>query len=176
MRGGHVGLPDDGRERSLAVAYRVLGDVAVLDADGNPVETLTGKLTSVLALLLLRAEAVVPEAKLIEAGDWGSAGNPATQVQKAVSAIRNKVLRRAGQPAEIETVWGIGYRLTVAAEALDSAAFLRAVKDADEGPTPQRIASLRRALAVWSGTRPLANLPDELCTDDGPFAGDVTRL
>lgn len=147
------------------VAYRLLGPLEVLAADGEPLALGGQKQRGVLALLLLRANHVVSTESLI-AALWGE--NPprtaATSLQNVISSLR-KLLG----PDALETQ-PPGYRLVVDEDAVDLMRFERLVASASALEPAERAEHLREALALWRGD-PLGDLSLETYV-----LGDVRRL
>jgi predicted ATPase/DNA-binding SARP family transcriptional activator len=139
-----------------ALEFRLLGPVEV-SAAGRPLDLGGSKQRSVLALLLLRANELVPAERLID-HLWGESA-PATAantLQVHVSQLRKAL----GAPEALETQAG-GYVLRVAADHLDLDRFERLVGEARrEESAERRAAKLRQAGALWRG-EPLADLRDE---------------
>jgi DNA-binding SARP family transcriptional activator len=117
---------------------------------------LAPKVRNVLALLLLRANQVVPTDALIE--ELWPDGPPASAVattQTYVYRLR-KVLAsaRAGRGEELRTL-APGYLLTVAADQVDAGAFERLTERGRlllaAGRPDEAAAVLRQSLALWSG-------------------------
>lgn len=124
--------------------FRILGPLEVLAADGEPLALGGQKQRAVLALLLLRANHVVPTDFLIDSL-WGA--NPprtaTTSLQNSISALR-KVLG----PDVLHTQ-APGYRLVV--EESDLARFEGLVEEARGLEPEARAERLREALALWRG-------------------------
>src|SRR3954469_18914021 len=144
--------------------FRVLGPFELRDADGV-IELPRQKHRALLAALLLRAGEVVPADRLI--GDlWGE-----DAPSSARASLQNFVsqLRRTLGPDALVTRQG-GYVLQVGPRDSDLARFKQLVAEAGEATGDDRVAALRRALALWRGP-PLADLAFE------PFAAlEIVRL
>ncbi len=136
--------------------FRILGPLEV--ADGGCVLPLAGaKQRGLLAILLLRANAVVSSDRLIEelwGGQSPESGRAALQVR--VSQLR-KALGSAG--AQLLTR-APGYLLRVEEGQLGLHRFERLVGEADRAEPVLAAAKLREALALWRGP-PLADLAYE---------------
>jgi DNA-binding SARP family transcriptional activator len=152
--------------------FRILGPLEVAERD-RQVALGRGKQRSLLALLLLHANEVVPSEQLIDEL-WGERPPPtaAKSVQVYVSQLR-KALRN-GKPESPLLTRGHGYVLRVAAGELDVQRFERALADgrrALAADAPERAAELLRAgLSLWRGP-PLADFAYE------PFAqAEIARL
>ena len=145
-----------------ATDVRLLGPIEVT-LDGRPIELGATKQRAVLAILALRANAVVSVDELVD-GLWGEEP-PASAVkliQHYVSQLR-KLL--TGGDAEIVTR-GRGYQLRVRPDAVDVADFERLADAAARGDGNGSAA--RRALSLWRGS-PLLEVIDE------PFAAAELR-
>jgi DNA-binding SARP family transcriptional activator len=141
--------------------FRILGPLEVV-ADGAPLRLGGPKQRATLAILLLRANRVVPVEQLADELYAGAAPVTAvTQVQRQVSDLR-KLL-----PEPVIDTRAPGYTIRVSPEQLDLTRFERRVEDAREllnrGEAARASELLRDALALWRG-RPLADFAYE------PFA------
>jgi DNA-binding SARP family transcriptional activator len=134
--------------------FRILGSLEVLD-EGQPVALSGQKQRALLALLLLRANDVVPAERLIELL-WGESPprTAGTSLQNFVSQ-----LRKAIGPEVLETR-APGYRLRLEPEQLDLTRFERLVRRAREGELVERARLLGEALELWRGS-PLADFAYE---------------
>ena len=145
--------------------FCLLGPIRVLDGDRDLTPG-RAKLKALLAALLLDRNDVVPSDRLVEAL-WGESP-PAT----AVTALHGHVsaLRKLIGPDRIET-HPPGYRMRIASDELDVAAFESLVAEArSEHDLNARADRLGEALAMWQGA-PLADLGYE------SFAqSEITRL
>jgi DNA-binding SARP family transcriptional activator len=144
--------------------FRVLGPLEVID-NGRPLPLGGAKQRSLLAILLLHANRVVPRDRLIDEL-WPD--RPPLTAGKSVQIYVSRLRKQLG-----ETVLRTrppGYLLLVDRSEFDLARFEQLVRDAagvDPGRAAQR---LREALALWRGP-PLADLAYE------PFASTaVGRL
>jgi DNA-binding SARP family transcriptional activator len=133
----------------VATEYRILGPIEAL-VDGRPVDLAGPRPRAVLALLLTRANAVVPVDRLIDEL-WGEAA-PATApnvVQGYVSSLRRALGRDA-----IETR-GRGYAVRVAPGSLDLQRFERLASEGSAalaaGRPDDASSALREALELWRG-------------------------
>jgi DNA-binding SARP family transcriptional activator len=141
--------------------FRVLGPLQVTIHD-KIVRVGRNRQLTVLAVLLVNANKVVPVSTLIDAV-W-SAAPPATaekQIQTCVWRLRN-AFKAAGAPIDlVETVQG-GYRIRLGDDELDTHLFERAVRHARELVAANDLvaasAEYRKALAMFQG-QPLADLP-----------------
>ena len=136
--------------------FRILGPLDVVDKD----ETLPlggGRPLALFALLLLHANEVVSTDRLVE--ELWQEQPPATAekiVRNYVSLLRKQLGDRLVRQAP-------GYLLRVEPGELDSERFETLVREAREQEPAAAAATLRQALALWSGP-PLAQLAYE------PFA------
>jgi DNA-binding SARP family transcriptional activator len=146
------------------VDYRVLGPLEVW-RNGDRIRVGKPRERALLALLLLRANEVVPRDELIDSL-WGEAP-PAT----AKAALHNAVsaLRKVLGEETIETV-PAGYRIRVATHELDVLRFETLVQEARAAPPAARAELLRTALAHWRGL-PLLEL-----RLDSQLQGEIVRL
>jgi DNA-binding SARP family transcriptional activator len=114
-----------------------------------------GRERTVLAMLLLYPNEVVPVERLAEAV-WGAAPPPTmrAQVHSCVSRLR-RALRQKGIDDEVIATDPAGYVARVDAGNLDSLVFARHVVSGREAATAGRLeearARLRAALALWRG-------------------------
>ena len=144
--------------------FRLLGPLEV--AEHDTVLELGGiKQRSLLALLLLHANEIVPTERLID--ELWSGAPPAT-VAKSVQVYVSRLRRRLGDGRILTRT--PGYVLNVGPSELDLARFERLVAEADGAEPAPAARRLREALAVWRGP-PLADLAYE------PFAqAHIARL
>src|SRR4051794_10292461 len=143
----HVLAIDRGTSYNAAVReFRILGPLEVVADDGEPLPLGGQKQRAVLALLLLRANRVVPTDFLIDAL-WGE--NPprtaTTSLQNSISALRKIV----GPEAVLTRP--PGYSLIVSPEAFDLARFEQLAAAARSLDAEERAEQLREALALWRG-------------------------
>ncbi len=132
----------------------VLGPLQVTIA-GRPI-ALPAKQRTLLAILALQANRVVPQGRLIEAawGDDASVGLAKT-LQSHVFQLR-RALAAGGEAAACEprivTDAG-GYRLEADPAAIDAKVFMGLLETAraSRAEAPGTVALLRRALALWRG-------------------------
>jgi DNA-binding SARP family transcriptional activator len=144
--------------------FRILGPLEVLK-DGVSVPLAGQKQRALLALLLVRANDVVPTDRLVEQL-WGDDAprTASTSLQNFVSQ-----LRKALGPEALETR-APGYRVQVDPEQLDLSRFDRLVRRAREAEAADRARLLEQALGLWRGS-PLADFAYE------PFAQhEIRRL
>jgi YVTN family beta-propeller protein len=138
-----------GRE---TVDFRILGSLEVLEGE-RVLDVGGGKQRSVLALLLLHANEVVPTDRLID-DLWPNEAPPSAAkiVQVHVSRLR-KALDGAGEG--ILLTRGHGYELRLASGELDLDRFRRLLEDGRTSLAanePDKAAeTLREALALWRG-------------------------
>src|SRR5262245_24048109 len=136
----------------MDVEFRILGPLEVTGESG-PISLGGPKQRGVLAILLLRANQVVPVEQLAdELYDGAVPATAAAQVRDHVSQLR----KRLGPGAEsvLETR-PPGYVLRVDAQGLDALEFERMVEQASQelqqGDAEAAAARLREALALWRG-------------------------
>src|SRR5215212_3063928 len=153
--------------------FRILGPLEVAEG-GRPVPLGGGKQRSLLALLLLHANEVVPSEQLVHEL-WGERppATAAKSVQVYVSLLR-KVLGPANGTTGVLRTRGSGYVLCIAPDDLDVHRFERHVEQGRRalgaGEPEAAARELRQALALWHG-EPLADVAYE------PFAqGEIARL
>jgi DNA-binding SARP family transcriptional activator len=134
--------------------FRILGPLEVLE-DGAPIPLTGQKQRALLAVLLLRANDVVPTDRLVELL-WGDEPprTASTSLQNFVSQLR-KVLGTG-----ILETRAPGYRLRIEPEQLDLSRFERLVRRAREADLAERTQLLREALRLWRG-EPLADFAYE---------------
>jgi DNA-binding SARP family transcriptional activator len=127
--------------------FRILGPLEVLEAN-RPLPVGGASQASLLVLLLLRANEVVPADRLIDELWPGAApGSGAAALQARVSRLRKAL--GANAPA-LETS-GPGYVMRLAPEQVDLHRFERLVDEASSADTATAADKLRAALALWRG-------------------------
>ena len=139
--------------------FRILGPLEV--ANDNGLVDLGGqRQRSLLAVLLLRANEIVPTDSLLHAL-WGE-----QPPRTATAALQNGIsqLRKLLGTTILETR-SPGYRLHVSPEQLDVFEFERLVQEARAQPATERAQTLATALALWRG-EPLADLTFEAFAQD----------
>ena len=153
--------------------FGILGPLAVWD-EGSELSLGGAKQRALLAVLVLRANEVVPTARLVD-DLWGEEP-PATAV-KAVQVYVSQLRRLLGGSA-IETQH-TGYRLRVDPDSLDLERFERLVEQGraflDAEAAAEAADVLREALALWRGP-PLADLQYEAFTQNEIGRLDALRL
>jgi YVTN family beta-propeller protein len=143
--------------------FRILGPLEVVD-EGKALPIGEGRKLALLALLLLRKNEVVSTQMLVD--ELWSERPPAT----AEKMIRNYVSLLRKQLGDRLVRRRPGYLLRVEAGELDSERLETLVREAREQPPEVASATLRQAVALWSGP-PLAQLAYE------PFAQrEIGRL
>jgi WD40 repeat protein/DNA-binding SARP family transcriptional activator len=136
----------------MGVEFRILGPLEVVAGNG-PVKLGGRRQRGVLAILLLRANQVVPVEQLAdELYDGAAPATAAGQVRDHVSQLR-KLL---GPDAEsILETQAPGYVLRIQPQELDALEFERMVEEAsrelDQGDADSAAERLRAALALWRG-------------------------
>jgi DNA-binding SARP family transcriptional activator len=131
--------------------FRILGPLEVAN-DGGLVDLGGEQQRSLLALLLLRVNEVVPIGSLVDAL-WDE-----QPPRTAIASLQNRISRlRKLLGADTVETRPPGYRLRVAPEQLDVVQFELLVKLAEGQAAEERAATLVRALALWRG-EPLADL------------------
>jgi DNA-binding SARP family transcriptional activator/DNA-binding beta-propeller fold protein YncE len=154
------------------LAFSLLGPVEAI-SDTGPLELGGPQQRALLALLLLRANEVVPRDRLIDEL-WGDAP-PATAretVKVYVGRLR-KILDQNGAPERLVTRNG-SYMLQIDPEELDIARFQRLAEEGSrtlaDGDPATAASVLREALALWRGP-PLVDVAE------APFApAEQSRL
>src|SRR5262245_34034372 len=144
------------------LSFRLLGPLEAWDGD-RLLDIGGQRQRSLLALLLLSANRVVPTDALVDAL-WGE-----EPPRTATTSLHNAVsqLRRALGTDVLETRTP-GYVLHVEAGGLDLVEFERLLAQARGEPPEERARTLREALALWGGPA-LADVAFE------PFAADEVR-
>src|SRR3954451_5492908 len=137
--------------------FRVLGPLEV-DVGNGPVSLGSTKQRAVLALLVLRANQLVPAATLIDEV-WGE-----EPPEKARNVVQTYVshLRKALGPDRIQS-HGPGYRLRLGPQELDATRLAELMRDGKKAlpvDTNVAVAPLEDALALWRGPA-LADLADQ---------------
>ncbi len=134
------------------VEYRILGPLRVLDGE-REVPLGAPKERALLAVLLLRAGAVVSRERLIDEL-WGESPPPtaAKALNVRVSQLRKTLARNGHDPIVTRPP---GYALDLEPEQLDAARFERLVADARarvaSGDVEAGSRLLQEALALWDG-------------------------
>jgi DNA-binding SARP family transcriptional activator len=133
--------------------FRILGSLEA-EADDRLLPLGGPSVRRLLAILLLDANRVVPLARLAE-GLWDTDA-PETAVKQARNAVGRlrRLLAASGAPDLIVTD-SIGYRIRVAADALDAGLFEARVAHAERAAADGQLTAaaelLRSALALWRG-------------------------
>ncbi len=139
--------------------YSLLGDLKI-GRHGDEIKLPVGPTLIVLATLLINANRRMSKADLIRAA-WGGEMSEA-QLHKRAKDVRD-LLKTIGRGDDMVTHLGFGYEIRVVEDEVDSLLFQRLVRDADEAGVEHRtedeIGCLKRALRLWRGPRPLANVP-----------------
>jgi DNA-binding SARP family transcriptional activator len=150
------------RSRGVSTEFLILGSLDVL-SDGVPLELGGPRQRSVLSVLLLHANEVVPATTLIY-DIWGETppGTAANLLQGYVSELRKSL----GHDTIVTR--GPGYALDIEPAALDLHRFERLVAAADGAEPAVAAERLGEALGIWRG-RAFADLSDV------QFARDASR-
>lgn len=153
--------------RSFIVQFRLLGLLEVTDDDGRQVEIVRGRESSLLALMLLHANAALSTERIIEEL-W--AGAPPENARKSVHIYVSR-LRKALGADRIRTT-PAGYVLRVRSDELDMSEFESLAAEGrralDESRSADAEQVLDKALALWR-VAPLAEFRFEA------FAASETR-
>lgn len=151
--------------------YGLLGELEIRK-DGRLLSLPSGPTLILLATLLLNANRQISKNDLIRAA-WGDEGVREAQLHKRVMALRD-ALAEIGRRDDIRTHARFGYEMRVAEDDVDALLFRRLIHAADEANaerhTEDEIDYLRRALRLWRGPHPLANVPGQ------PFHQDTAAL
>lgn len=136
-------------QEQVATEFRLLGPIEVV-IDGLPVPIAAPRQEIILAMLLLRANQVVPLGRMVDALWADSPPRTAkSQVHITVSALR-KLLG-----AEVIVTRPPGYLIRMPSETLDLERFeilaTRGAAAAAEQRTAEAVQCLRSALALWRG-------------------------
>jgi predicted ATPase/DNA-binding SARP family transcriptional activator len=161
-----TGLPA-ARGKIGLVQIGLLGPFEVRTDDGVVADVPGARLRGLLIALALEAGHVVPKATLV---DWIWGERPPSDAANALQRLASR-LRKALPAGVIEGQPG-GYRLTVAADAVDALRFERLLAQARHQEGPGRVRLLREALALWRG----AAMADVTLEDSEAFNAAVTRL
>jgi DNA-binding SARP family transcriptional activator/tetratricopeptide (TPR) repeat protein len=149
------------------VIYRLLGELEVRNGE-QLLELPVGPALIVLAALLMNANRQIAKADLIRAA-WAGDEASEAQLHKRVKQVRD-LLATIGRSGDIRTHPRFGYELHVAPSEVDALLFRQLVREADEAGAQRRggdeISCLRRALRLWRGPHPLANVPAEVFRQD----------
>jgi DNA-binding SARP family transcriptional activator/pimeloyl-ACP methyl ester carboxylesterase/class 3 adenylate cyclase len=142
-----------------SLEFRLLGPLEVL-VGGRAVPVVGGKQRALLALLLVRANEVVPHDRLVDELWPESPPTADHALQMHVSRLR-RTLSSAGAGEPIATRPG-GYRLSHDPERLDLHRFESQLREAqvllEAGEAARAVGHLRSALTLWRG-EPLVGVP-----------------
>ncbi|MBB5874229.1 DNA-binding SARP family transcriptional activator [Allocatelliglobosispora scoriae] len=137
--------------------FRILGPVQVQAADGS-VTFARRQQRDLLALLLLRADQVMPVDHIVDAM-WG-ADVPRTaslQIKNMVSGLRSALTEGTSRLATVD--WQpAGYRIRIRHGQLDLAVFTGLVARSRTAPAAEAIPLLRQAVGLWRGRQALAGV------------------
>jgi DNA-binding SARP family transcriptional activator len=128
-----------------AMEFRILGPLEVV-ADDRVLTVGRGRQRALLAILLLRANQIVPAERLID-DLWG--GEPPSTAPKMVQMYVAELRRALGK--DVLRTASPGYSLRVEEHELDLDRFERLVGEARDSDPTAAAALLRRALALWRG-------------------------
>lgn len=134
----------------------LLGELEVLDDEGNEVAVAGAKLRALLAVLALHVGRVVSAEHLVEAL-WGE--DPPLAVRNGLQGLVSK-LRRALGSSDLVVMRGDGYALDLPPEAIDVGQFERSAAEGRAmvaaGEPGRAVDQLAEAEALWRGD-PLAD-------------------
>ena len=159
--------------------FRLLGPLQVLDA-GREVAVGGHKRRSLLALLLLHRNEVIPADRLIdELWDGRPPATAAKGLQVQVSQLRKELVSASGTNGTSLLTRASGYVLEVPPETVDIVRFERAIADGERsraaGRPDEAQARLREALEMWRGP-PLADFVYERFAQDEIARLEALRL
>ena len=132
--------------RKRAMDFRILGPLEVAD-DDRVLALGRGRQRALLAILLLRANQVVPTERLVD-DLW--AGKPPPTAAKMVQIYVAELRRALGRDV-LRTEWP-GYALAIGVGELDLDRFERLLADARETTRATRLRCFGKALMLWRGT------------------------
>ena len=148
----------------------LLGELEVLDDDGNEITIAGAKLRALLAVLALHVGRVVSAEHLVDAL-WGE--DPPAAVRNGLQGLASK-LRRALGSADLVVMRGDGYVLDLPPDAIDVGQFEQRAADgralAAAGELERAVDVLAEADSLWRGD-PLADF-----AYDDFAASAITRL
>jgi DNA-binding SARP family transcriptional activator len=153
------------------VIYSLLGELRI-GRDGQFVRLPGGPPLLILAALLISVNRQMSKADLLRVA-WGTDTVDEAQLYKRMKEVRG-LLAQIGRDGDIQTHHGFGYELRLADDDVDLLRFQQLVREAQlaalRANADDEIASLREALGLWRGPRPLSNVPGEA------FHSDLERL
>ena len=129
----------------------LLGELEVLDEEGNDLAPAGAKLRALLAVLALHVGRVVPAEQLIDAL-WGE--EPPAAVRNGLQGLVSK-LRRALVAADLVVMRGDGYALELAPDAID---IVRFEPRAAEGRASAAITASRACSTALTGCSDVARV------------------
>jgi DNA-binding SARP family transcriptional activator len=152
--------------------FRVLGPVEIMDNGRNVIPT-ASKPRQVMALLILRRNAIVQTAEIIdELWEDGPPASAMTTLQTYIYKVRKILV--AGDRGQLLSTRPGGYQLTIPDSAIDLHQFETEARRGRElfeaGQVEAAAVALHRALAVWRGPALVDVTPRRL------LASYVTRL
>jgi DNA-binding SARP family transcriptional activator/energy-coupling factor transporter ATP-binding protein EcfA2 len=138
---------------------RVLGPMEVDGPDG-PVSVGGPVPRRILSALLVRPGAVVPVDGLLDAA-WGDDPPPSAErtLVSHITRLREALAHADAMPVQVERREG-GYRLVVAADAVDASRLEQILLAAKDISSIDAVPALREALALWRPPGPFADLQD----------------
>ncbi|UBU08580.1 BTAD domain-containing putative transcriptional regulator [Nonomuraea gerenzanensis] len=145
----------------------LLGPFEVRNSDGALLDVPGARLRALLAVLALDPGRIVTRARLV---DWIWGEQPPADEVNALQALVSR-LRRVLPDGVIEAESG-GYRLAVAADAVDVSRFEQLVGQARAAEPEMRAELLRSALELWRGPA----MADIALRDSEAFDAVVVRL
>ncbi|KDN20334.1 AfsR/SARP family transcriptional regulator [Amycolatopsis rifamycinica] len=140
----------------MLLQFKLLGPLCVL-SDDRDITPSAPKLREILALLIVRANQFVPTTDLVDEV-WGADPPRSAQVtvQTYIHRLRKSLFPKESghEPAGLHTGWH-GYRLEIAAEAVDKIQFEHMAQQGsaalEKGELGEATELLRHALRLWRG-------------------------
>ncbi len=135
--------------------FEILGPLRVV-AGGTSLVLSGRREQTILGMLLLHADRLVPMSRLISAvWDDGPPLTAATQVRNRISVLRKSLAAVVEQPDDVLVTEGDGYRLRLRGHELDLASFEQTVSSAraaaSAGDRAEAVRLFRQALGYWRG-------------------------
>ena len=142
-----------GASGKTPLEFRVLGPLDVA-REGRSLPLPRGRGRALLALLILRANEVIANERLIDAL-WGEAPPPTANksLQNLVSDLRKRLGPQGDDPKKPSVLQTAspGYVLRIEREQVDANQFRLLLDEAAEAPADRRASLLRTALGLWRG-------------------------